>query len=100
MAATVTKLWNNSPYDDGLGVNSPLGTGFVRKCQMAFSAGTTSGDISASDFGAQVILDVLAVIPKSSAAYNVYVSGVTASAISLATSSNDTVEVVALVRGL
>lgn len=98
MAFTVTKLWNNSPYDDGLGVNTPLGTGFVRKVQVEFTGGTASGDILAADLGAVAILDVLSVIMKST--NGVYVGAVTNAKIPLSVTGNCTAEVVALVRGL
>jgi hypothetical protein len=101
MAFTVTKMWNNSPYDDGLGVNTPLGAGFVRKVSVAFTAGTTTGDITAADLGCQQILDVLAIIPKDAATTNaVYVGTVTSAVIPLTSAGNNSVEVVALVRGL
>lgn len=98
MAFTVTKLWNNSPYDDGLGVNTPLGTGFLRKVSVVFDGGTTTGNITAADLGAQVILDVLSVVMKST--QTVFVGTVTNAVIPLTATNNCTVEVVALVRGL
>ena len=98
MAFTVTKLWNNSPYDDGLGVNTPLGTGFLRKVSVVFDGGTTTGSITAADLGAAAILDVLSVVMKT--VETVFVGTVTNSAIPLTATGNSTVEILAIVRGL
>lgn len=97
MAFTVTNLWATSPYDNGLGVNTPLGTGFLRRVQVDFTAGTVAGNITAADLGGS-ILKVVSVIMKST--NSVYVGTETASAIPLTASGNCTAEVLALVRGL
>lgn len=98
MAFTVTKSWSASPYDKGLGVNTPLGTGFLRRVSVVFDSGTTTGTVSAAELGATAILDVVSVIMKS--ANSVYVGSVVNSGIPLTASGNCTCEVLAIVRGL
>lgn len=98
MAVTVTKLWNNSPYDDGLGVNTPLGTGFLRKVSVAFD-GAEAGSIVAADLGATAILDIISLVMKTT--NSVYAGTVTNAAIPVTSVGGAaTCEVIALVRGL
>jgi hypothetical protein len=98
MAFTVTKSWSASPYDKGLGVNTPLGTGFLRRVSVVFDGGTTTGNITAADLGASAILDVVSIIMKST--QTVFAGTVTSAVIPLTATNNCTVEVLALVRGL
>lgn len=98
MAFTVTKKWNVSPYSTGLGVNTPLGTGFLRKCSIVFDGGTTTGDLLAADFGASAILDVVSIVMKSTS--SVFAGTVTNAKIPLTAAGNCTVEVLAIVQGL
>ena len=98
MAFTVTKSWAASPYTKGLGVNTPLGTGFLRKVSVVFDSGTTTGNVTAAHLGAGAILDVVSVIMKST--NSVYVGTVTNAVIPLTASGDCTVEILALVQGL
>jgi hypothetical protein len=98
MAFTVTKSWAASPYDKGLGINTPLGTGFLRKVSVVFDSGTTTGDVTAAHLGCSAILDVVSITMKTT--NSVYAGTVTNSVIPLTASGNCTCEVLAIVRGL
>ena len=97
MAMTVTKSWSASPYDKGLGVNTPLGTGFLRRVSCVFD-GAETGSLTAADLGATAILDVVSIIMKSTS--SVYAGTVTSAAVPLTSAAAATAEILCLVRGL
>jgi hypothetical protein len=97
MAMTVTKTWAASPYDAGLGVNTPLGTGFLRKVSCVFD-GAETGSLTAADIGAVSILDVVSIVMKTTS--SVFAGTVTAAAVPLTSAAAATAEILVLVRGL
>jgi hypothetical protein len=99
MAALVTEVLD--PSQDGLGRATGLGFAFLRRVKVDLNASAAAYTLLASTLGAQRILHVLSVVPKSNDFVYVSAEASDQSSVTLTAASSAAVyEVYVLVQGI